>query len=158
MLTMEPNILIKFEEKTLTFHREPNSINEVKAIAESLDKTAPDYSFWVGDLLNYAEKHYERAWIDVIPPGTARKTANNLKWVCRKVPPEQRCFPLPFGFYSAVAGKSEEEKRILLEMVIEEGWSLKKLQWEMKSRDAREEKSKIVCPQCGYDWLKEMGT
>ena len=150
MLRTEP--LIKFGERALTFLREPCGIEEVKSVFESLDKASPNYNFWVGDILGLAEKYYGKDWIKVIPQGASKKTFANLRWVSRKISPPMRRWPVSFGHYAQVAGKSDIEKELLLDLVVEEGWSVGKLKWEMKPRDIRMRESTTVCPQCGYSW------
>lgn len=147
--------LIKFGQRALSFLRDPCSIDEVKTALEGLDKPHPDYSWWVGDLLIYAEKYYGKAWTLIIPQWASKKTFGNLKWVAKKIPPLMRRYPVSYGHYAQVAGKSDIEKELLLDLIMEEGWSVGKLKWEMKPRDIRMRESTTVCPQCGYTWVSD---
>ena len=96
--------------------------------------------WWLGDWLRYGEQHWPKEFAQAVDELKARysdTTLRQMMWVAERIPAVNRLTGLSWPKHRAVAALPEPEQRVVLEQVLEEGWTLPELRSEVSQRRRR---------------------
>lgn len=113
----------------------------------------------IGDLLNFMEAQWGEDWTQAVDAFDYNvRSLGNMKSVARAFPPTRRRENIPYTYYQAIQGLSEEEQERLLDMVETENLHVRHLR--NKVRALKGEKGEAwacihnpitVCALCGEE-------
>lgn len=108
--------------------------DKAELIAVYFGEMSRHLSWWVGDLLVYAEEHYGEQFAQLAAStGLSEQALLRRVYVCRNVPPQRRRAGLPFSVHMAVASLGAKEQTKWLKRADEGQWSAQELRTRMKS-------------------------
>jgi hypothetical protein len=122
--------------------------------------------WWVGDWLNYGEKHYGETYAQALEATDySYEYLRNVKSVANKVPMSHRCDNLTFSHHIEIASCKPEDQEKYLNIAKKENLSRIKLRERIKKDVTGKEvdiskcKHKNIkevhilsCPDCGYKY------
>lgn len=118
--------------------------DQAEALAHFLGETKRRSSWYIGDLLIYAENAFGEAYAQIADAtGLAEQTLLNLRYVCVHVPPDRRVAGLGFSLHAEVAKLSAKEQKAWLARALKGGWSRAELRERMKAK-RKDEKPPLI--------------
>lgn len=111
------------------------TFDEWKGIGLQLQTMQGSIGFWIGDWLNFGEKHYGETYTQAVEAtGAEVQTLMNYKWVAKTIETSRRRDKLSFSAHHEIASAPVEKQNELLEQAETE---------KLSSRDIREKVKEI---------------
>jgi hypothetical protein len=108
---------------------------EALEIVSGLSTASP---WWIGDMLEAADRQYGERYAQAIPEGMSPATLRSYQWVSSRVPPANRRPSLSWSHHRAVSALPPVEQASLLDQAESEGWSVAELGRRVKGTEAPE--------------------
>lgn len=117
-----------------------------EALGETLKEVEGAVHWWIGDWVNYGEKHYGETYAQAVEetPFT-QGTIQNDAWVARSVETSRRREVLSFAHHQEVAPLPPQAQEDLLDRAEEEGWTRNQMRANVR-RYRLEEAATLALP------------
>lgn len=115
---------VEFDESSLTILDPEFTVQDVAALLSAFGRGKRAFSFYIGDLLNFAEGMFDEKVSQLQHlTGLGYETLTNYAWVCRRVSRRRRNHKVSFGIHSEVSPLPASEQRYWLAQAARHGWN-----------------------------------
>ena len=130
----------EYQENSLSFNHPP-TWEEAETVVKTLLRMDGAIQWWWGDTMLILDATFGEEYVQLFPDGYAAKSLANMRWVASRIAPSRRR-EISWSHHEAVAPLEEKLQDELLQIAIEEQWTVRQMR-----EAARAAQGKLPAPK-----------